>query len=63
MKKIRPPRGDLRQLLNIDPRDAASNQEAVPSPYVAGTRLLALQWIMDPVDQFTAPSPDDNFKK
>jgi hypothetical protein len=63
MKKVTPPASDLKQLLNVDPRDAVTNQEAVPVPYFAGTRALPLQWVMDPVNQFTEPSPDDRYKK
>jgi hypothetical protein len=49
--------------LNIDPRDGATNQEAVPVTWYAGTRMVALQWIMEPVNQLTRPAPDSRGKK
>ncbi len=54
---------DPSPLLNIDPRDAVTNAEANPIPWFAGTRLLTLQWLMEPVHQFTRPAPDQRIKK
>lgn len=47
-------------LLNLDPREVVTNAEAVPVPWFAGTRLLALQWLMEPIHQFTQPAPSES---
>ncbi len=54
---------DTSPLLNLDPREAVTNAEAIPVPWFAGTRILALQWLMEPVHQFTRPAPDQRVKK
>lgn len=54
---------DTSPLLNLDPREAVTNAEAIPVPWFAGTRILALQWLMEPVRQFTRPAPDQRVKK
>ena len=51
------------KVLNIDPRDTSTNQEGIPVTWFAGTRMVALQWIMEPVNQFTRPAPDSRGKK
>lgn len=51
------------RVLNLDPRDAVTNAEALPVPWFCGTRLVALQWIHEPVRQFTRPAPDSRLKK
>lgn len=54
---------DWSRLLNVDPRDVSSNQEAIPVPYFAGTRLLTVNWIMEPVDEYSVPDPNNQTKK
>lgn len=54
---------DPSRLLGIDPRSAATQQEAVPIPAFAGTRMLPLLWIMPPTGEFTRKAPDSTGKK
>lgn len=54
---------DDTKLANLDPTDSVTNEEAVPVTLFAGTRLVALQWIMEPVNQFTKDAPDAASKK
>jgi hypothetical protein len=63
MKKAANLPADRNKVLNIDPRDTATNQEAVPLTWFAGTRLLPLLWIMEPTHQFTRPAPGQSPKK
>lgn len=63
MKKLTPVESDIKQALDVNPRDLTSNQEAVPVPWFAGQRAIPLSWIMEPVGQFTAPTPGQNLKK
>ena len=47
---------------NLDPNDVVSNQQAVPSTWWCGTRLVPLAWIMDVTDRYTQPAPDGGKK-
>ena len=43
----------------VGDEELASNQEAVPLPYLAGRRRIALRWIEDAVDIESVQAPDD----
>ncbi|MDI1336300.1 MAG: hypothetical protein PSU94_08985 [Lacunisphaera sp.] len=40
-------------LLPFQKENVASNQQAVPLPYLAGTRLIAVRWITPALNQVT----------
>ena len=40
-------------LLPFQKENIASNQQAVPLPYLAGTRLIAVRWISPALNQVT----------
>ena len=42
-----------KQLLPFQAENVASNQQAVPLPYLAGTRLIAVRWITPALNQVT----------
>jgi len=44
--------------LAIEPETVATIQEAVPVPYLAGTRAIALRWINPPVEVFSVQAKD-----
>lgn len=41
----------------IEQDDVSTNEEAVPLAMFAGERVLKLNWLMNPVNQFTKPAP------
>lgn len=43
----------------IGEEELATHQEAVPVPYLAGTRRVALRWITAATDRVTQQAPDD----
>lgn len=43
----------------LEPETLATNQETIPVPYLAGTRLIALRWISPALDMVTRQAPDD----
>jgi len=42
-----------KQLLPFQQENVASNQQAVPLPYMAGTRLIAVRWISPALNEVT----------
>lgn len=42
-----------KELLPFQAENVASNQQSVPLPYMAGTRLIALRWISPATDMMT----------
>jgi hypothetical protein len=42
-----------QELLPFQKENVASNQQAVPLPYLAGTRLVAVRWITPALEQLT----------
>jgi hypothetical protein len=41
------------QLLPFQQENVASNQQSVPLPYLAGTRLIAVRWMSPALDEIT----------
>ena len=41
------------QLLPFQSENVASNQQSVPLPYLAGTRVIAARWISPALNQVT----------
>lgn len=50
-------------LAGTNPQSMNSQQATLPSTYFAGARKLKLLWLMQPVDQFTLPTPSGGGKK
>jgi hypothetical protein len=46
-----------QELLPFQKENLASNQQAVPVPYVRGTRLIAVRWITPALNQITQNAP------
>lgn len=46
-----------KELLPFQKENVATNQQAVPLPYVRGTRLVAVRWITPATDQVTQDAP------
>lgn len=46
-----------KELLPFQKENVASNQQAIPLPYVRGTRLVAVRWITAATDQVTQDVP------
>ncbi len=42
----------------IGDEEMATHQEAVPAPYLAGTRRVALRWMTGALDRVTQQAPD-----
>jgi hypothetical protein len=45
------------QLLPFQPENLATNQQAIPVPYLGGTRVIALRWITPATDEVTSMAP------
>lgn len=43
----------------VGEEEITTHQEAVPVPYMAGTRKVALRWISPAVDLVTVQAPDE----
>jgi hypothetical protein len=43
----------------LEPESVATMQEAVPVPFLAGTRAIALRWISPPVSVFSVQAKDE----
>lgn len=48
-----PSRPVKKELLPFQAENVATNQQSVPLPYVAGTRLMAIRWITPATDMVT----------
>lgn len=46
-----------KELLPFQKESVASNQQAVPLPYLAGTRLVAIRWMTDALNEVTQQVP------
>lgn len=42
----------------VGDEELATHQEAVPVPYLAGTRRVALRWVTGATDRITQQAPD-----
>ena len=42
-----------KELLPFQSQNVASNQQGVPLAYLAGTRVMAVQWISPALDEMT----------
>jgi len=53
-------KGDIGETddMPVEPEAVATSQEAIPVPYLAGTRLIALRWISPPIDVFSVQAKD-----
>jgi hypothetical protein len=47
----------------VEPEAVATMQEAIPVPYLAGTRVIALRWISAPVEVFSVQAKDERPNK
>lgn len=46
-----------QELLPFQKENVASNQQGVPLPYLAGTRLIAVRWITPALDEVRTQVP------
>ncbi len=47
----------------VQEEEIATHQEAIPVPYLAGTRRVSLRWLTDATDMATKQSKDANYGK
>lgn len=47
----------------VQEEEIATHQEAIPVPYLAGTRRVSLRWITDARDMQTKQSQDATYRK
>lgn len=47
----------------VNEEEIATHQEAIPIPYMAGTRRISLRWITDAADMLTKQATDANYGK
>ena len=50
------------QLVPFQQENVATNQQAVPVPYLAGTRLVALRWITPALNGIAQPAKGNGKK-
>lgn len=50
------------ELIPFQKENLATNQQAVPLPYLAGTRLIAVRWLTPALDQVTTQVPANGKK-
>jgi hypothetical protein len=51
-----------KQLLPFQQESVSTNQQAVPLPYMAGTRLVSVRWITPALDQIVTQVPGNGKK-
>lgn len=56
-------RSPERDEVPLEDESLDTAQEAIPVPYIAGTRRIALRWISPALDMITREAPDDVGKK
>lgn len=47
----------------VEDEDIATHQEAIPVPYMAGTRRIGLRWMTPALDMRTRQAPDPSYGK
>lgn len=52
-----------KQDVPVQEEEIATHQEAIPVPYLAGTRRVSLRWITDATEMATKQSKDPNYGK
>lgn len=51
-----------KELLPFQKENVASNQQGVPLPYLAGTRVIAVRWITGAMNEVTTQVPSNGKK-
>jgi len=51
-----------KELLPFQQESVASNQQSIPLPYMAGTRLIAVRWISPALDEVIIEVPGNGKK-
>lgn len=51
-----------KELLPFQKENVATNQQNLPLPYLAGTRVIAVRWFSPAIDQINVPAPSGSKK-
>lgn len=49
----------IPEIAGTDPEDTSTNQEAIPVPWLAGERKIALRWMCRVYNQFAKEAPQE----